>query len=171
MFPAHVLIIRRSKWHYTTSGIITPIGGHLMHEIATYKCDDTRGCVMPFWPPDDEHMCWKHVEAWNKLIEKQKFCASSWLITEIKIREITLVRLQCPYCSYHHLFSSSLFSSINIASCCCISFFSKTFILYGLMDEKPPVSFVLPQTFLLDFLPAVSLHPKMQPRCLCCQRY
>jgi len=25
----------------------------------------------------------KHVEAWNKLILKQKFCASIWLITEI----------------------------------------------------------------------------------------
>ena len=23
----------------------------------TYRCDDTRGCVMQFWPPDDEHMC------------------------------------------------------------------------------------------------------------------
>jgi len=32
----------------------------------------TRGCVMQFWPPDDEHMCSKHVEAWNKLIVKQK---------------------------------------------------------------------------------------------------
>ena len=30
-----------------------------------------------------EHMCSKYVEAWNKLIVKQKFCASSWLITEI----------------------------------------------------------------------------------------
>ena len=39
---------------------------------------------MQFWPPDDEHMGSKHVEAWNKLIVKQKFCASSWLITEIK---------------------------------------------------------------------------------------
>jgi len=38
---------------------------------------------MQFWPPDDEHMCSKHVEAWNKLIVKQKFCASSWSITEI----------------------------------------------------------------------------------------
>ena len=27
---------------------------------------------MQFWPPDDEHMCSKHVEAWNKLIVKQK---------------------------------------------------------------------------------------------------
>ena len=39
MFRAHVLIIRRSKLHYTASGIIKPIGG------------------------DDEHMCSKHVEA------------------------------------------------------------------------------------------------------------
>jgi hypothetical protein len=31
-----------------------------------YRCDDTRGCVMQLWPPDDEHMCSKHVEAWNK---------------------------------------------------------------------------------------------------------
>jgi hypothetical protein len=30
-------------------------------------------------------MCSKHVEACNKLIIKQKFCASSWLITEINI--------------------------------------------------------------------------------------
>ena len=27
MFRAHVLIIRRSKLHYATPGIITPIGG------------------------------------------------------------------------------------------------------------------------------------------------
>jgi len=33
-----------------------------------------------------EHMCSKHVEAWNKLTVKQKFCASSWLITEISIK-------------------------------------------------------------------------------------
>jgi len=38
---------------------------------------------MQFWPTDDEHMCSKHVDAWNKLNVKQKFCASSWLITEI----------------------------------------------------------------------------------------
>jgi len=38
---------------------------------------------MQFWPPGDEHMCLKHVEAWNKLIIKQKFITSSWLITEI----------------------------------------------------------------------------------------
>jgi len=26
----------------------------------TYRCDDTRVCVMQFIPPDDEHMCSKH---------------------------------------------------------------------------------------------------------------
>jgi len=40
MFRAHVLIIRRSKLSYTASGIITPIGGRLVHEKVTYKCDD-----------------------------------------------------------------------------------------------------------------------------------
>jgi len=33
----------------------------------------------------DEHMCSKHVEALNKRIVKQNFCASSWLITEINL--------------------------------------------------------------------------------------
>jgi len=127
MFRAHVLIIRRSKLHYTTSGIITHtstcfehmcsssggqncithtlVSSHLPLHVSstcayyqevkialhslwyhhTCRCDDTRVCVMQFWPPDDEHMCSKHVEAWNKLIVKQKFCASRWLITEINI--------------------------------------------------------------------------------------
>ena len=58
---------------------------HSLWYYHTYRCDDTRGCVMEFWPPDDEHVCSKHVEAWNKLIVKQNFCASSWLITEINV--------------------------------------------------------------------------------------
>jgi len=53
-----------------------------MHGTATYRCGDTRGCIIQFWPPDDEQMCSKHVEAWNKLIVK-KFCASSCLIAKI----------------------------------------------------------------------------------------
>jgi len=48
MFQAQVLIIRRSKLHYTASVIIKPIGGRLVHETATYRCYDTRGCVMQF---------------------------------------------------------------------------------------------------------------------------
>jgi len=33
-----------------------------VHQTATYRCVDTRGCVVQFVPPDDEHMCSKHVE-------------------------------------------------------------------------------------------------------------
>jgi hypothetical protein len=47
-FEHHVLIIRMSKFHYTASGIIKPIGGRLVHKTATYRFDDTRGCVMKF---------------------------------------------------------------------------------------------------------------------------
>jgi hypothetical protein len=43
---------------------------------------------MQFWPPDDEHMCSKRVEAWNILTLKQKFCASGWLITRDKYTEM-----------------------------------------------------------------------------------
>jgi phosphoribulokinase len=32
-FEHHVLIIKRSKLHYTASGIITPIGGRLVHRL------------------------------------------------------------------------------------------------------------------------------------------
>jgi len=33
-----------------------------------------RGCIMQFWPPDDEHICSKHVEAWNKTYCETIFC-------------------------------------------------------------------------------------------------
>ena len=49
-----------------------------VHGTATYRCDDTRDCIVQFCPPDDEHVCSKHVEAWNKRIIK--FSASSCLI-------------------------------------------------------------------------------------------
>jgi len=52
MLRAHVLIIRRSKLHYTASGIVTPIGGRPAYRLrdgtATYRCDVTRGCVIQF---------------------------------------------------------------------------------------------------------------------------
>ena len=63
VFRAHVLIVRRAKLYYTASGIITPIGGRPVHGTATYKCDDTGDCNVQFCPPDDEHMCSKHIEA------------------------------------------------------------------------------------------------------------
>ena len=57
-----MLIVRREKLYYIVSGIITPVGGSV-HGKATYRCDDTRDCIIQFFPPDDEHMCSKYVEA------------------------------------------------------------------------------------------------------------
>ena len=45
-----------------------------MYETATYRCDNTKGYVIQFWRPDDEHMCSKHVEAWNKLTVNKNLC-------------------------------------------------------------------------------------------------
>ena len=53
--------------YYTASGIITLVGGRPVcrlkevfsqpvHGTATYKCDDTRCCIIHFRPPDDEHV-------------------------------------------------------------------------------------------------------------------
>ena len=71
--PATSRFVAQHLNHCATADLSQPV-----HRTATYKCDDTRGCTVQFWPPDDEHMCSKHVEAWNKLIIK--FSASSWLI-------------------------------------------------------------------------------------------
>jgi len=81
-FKHYVLIIRRSKLYCTASGIVTPIGGRPVHRLREdcsplstgapdghLQCDDTRCCIIQFWPPDDE----QHVEAYNKLIIKQEF--------------------------------------------------------------------------------------------------
>jgi len=50
-----------SLWYHHTEtsewSKITKITTHV------FQYDDTRGCVMQFRPPDDEHMCSKHVEA------------------------------------------------------------------------------------------------------------
>jgi hypothetical protein len=86
-----------------------------VHGTATYKCGDSRCCIIQFWPPD-EHMYSKHVEEWNKLITK--FSASSWLILryilDISVQplagfknsfalEIRLLRLQL-FTNSHFLF-------------------------------------------------------------------
>jgi hypothetical protein len=53
-----VLIIRRSKMYYTASDIITLCrwpSGAPVNGTATYRCDDTRCCIIQFLPRDDEH--------------------------------------------------------------------------------------------------------------------
>jgi len=48
-----VLFIRRSVLYYTVSGIITLVGGRLVHKLreegtTTYRCDDIRRCMIQF---------------------------------------------------------------------------------------------------------------------------
>jgi hypothetical protein len=67
-----VKIVLHSIWYHHTyrwpSGaqVEGRVLSQTVHRTATYRCDDTRCCVMQFWPPDDEHVCSEHVEALNK---------------------------------------------------------------------------------------------------------
>ena len=84
--------LKATRWSFRSGyeKVLEVAGRMLLSRGATYRCDDTRGCVMQFWPPDDEGMCSKHVEAWNKTNCKTKFCTSSWLNTEINILRCTV---------------------------------------------------------------------------------
>ena len=81
-------LVLYSLWYHHTYR--WPSHAQSVHRMATYTCDDTRDCIIQFCPLDDEHMCPKHVEAWNKLIIK--FSASSWLILRCKVVKQTSVR-------------------------------------------------------------------------------
>jgi len=83
----------------------------------TYRCDDTRCCIIQCWPPDDEHMCSKHIEAWNKLIVKQKFCSSSWLFTEINILRCTVSKTSKYFIGISRHYNKCLTFSITSQNC------------------------------------------------------
>ena len=55
-FEHHVLIFRTSKFYYTACGIIITIGVRPMYGTATYRCDETRCCIIQFWAPDNEQI-------------------------------------------------------------------------------------------------------------------
>jgi len=61
MFRAHVLIIRRSTLHYTASGIITPIGGRLVHGLR----EDCRAATCA---PDGHLQVWWHQRLCNAIL-------------------------------------------------------------------------------------------------------
>ena len=78
-----MLTIRRSKLYYTASGIITlcrwPSRAQVerwpVHGTATYRWDDTRGCIIQFWPPDDEHIV---LESYRGMLIKIQPDATVW---------------------------------------------------------------------------------------------
>ena len=95
------------KLCYTVSGIIT---------LKQVNCLKLLKYFSNFCPPDDEHMCSKHVEAWNKLIII--FSASSWFILRNKkhyfccvilpfqinhqFRRKSIARLSCQCAQYKY---------------------------------------------------------------------
>jgi len=56
----------------------------------TYRCDDTRGCVMQFLPPDDGTRVLETCRGMKQNLLWNKFCASSWLNTAINILRCTV---------------------------------------------------------------------------------
>jgi len=107
MFRAHVLIIRRSKLHYTASGIITPIGGRLVHvwsHLSQYLTNFMHKICFTISFISCLYMFRAHVLIIRKsklhytasgIItpiggRTYKFCASSWLNTEINILRCTV---------------------------------------------------------------------------------
>ena len=103
----------------------------------TYRCDGTRVCMIQFWPPDDEHLCSKHVEAWNKLIiifSASSFLPGSWFLQlNIKINIEALNKLILK----QNCTSSCLNTKINIRQKVCNK--SVTIIYYAVL--KVPFSF------------------------------
>ena len=68
-FEHYVLIIRRSKFYYIASGIITPVGGRpvqrLRQPLSTCVSDGhlqsvmMTCCIIQFSPSDDEHIAFE----------------------------------------------------------------------------------------------------------------
>ena len=58
-FEHYVLIVRRSKLYYTTSGIITPIGGRPVHRLR----EDSEVLYYNFGLLTISTLCSKHVQA------------------------------------------------------------------------------------------------------------
>ena len=92
-----------------------------------------------------EHMCSKHVEAWNKLIVKQKFCASSWLITEINILRCTVSKTSKIYI-------------FLIESCVCVCVFVCGGVFIKFMSVKI-TGYHLPNPCKLFHLKALLVQP------------
>jgi hypothetical protein len=51
------------EWRRLHNEEINELYASPVNGTATYRCDDTIGCIVQFWPPDDKHVCSKHVEA------------------------------------------------------------------------------------------------------------
>jgi len=87
-----------------------------------------------------EHTCSKHVQAWNKLIVKQKFCASR-LITEINILRCTVSKTiniqRCTVSKTINIQRCTVSKTINIQRCM-VSKTLKAFVCFFLFSLRQP---------------------------------
>ena len=78
-------IVLYSIWYHHTCR--WPSRAHVhsqpAHRTATYRCDDTRCCIIQFWPPDDERIVLETCRGIPYTYYKTRFCALSWLITKL----------------------------------------------------------------------------------------
>ena len=138
MFRAHVLIIRRSKLHYTACSVWWY--QRLCNAILTswWWAHVLETCLLLL--PQLYNSLWvlacsiiplhgflscaysKHVEAWNKLIVKQKCCVSSWLITQINILRRTVSKTsKCCVSIWLITEINILRRTVSKTSKCCVS--------------------------------------------------
>jgi hypothetical protein len=57
------IVLYNLWYHHTYKWPSRAVLSQPVHRTVTYRCDDTRDCKIQVCPPDDEHMCSKHVEA------------------------------------------------------------------------------------------------------------
>ena len=72
-----------------------------VHRPATYRCDDTRCCLIQFWPPDDDHIVLETCRGIQQTYYKTRVCTLSWLITTIsrKVAHAVVVEGTLKMCS------------------------------------------------------------------------
>jgi len=115
----------------------------------------TYRCVMQFWPPDEEHTCSKHAEAWNKLIVKKNLCiklVNYWgkkkvstivTLTTTKREHCSIKRCFyfindgiCFRCKQPASFSSPLYLYLSISTYLVKSSLSVNIILWNLFSSR-----------------------------------
>jgi len=111
----------------------------------TYRCDDTRGCVMQFWPPDDEHMVLETCRGMKKTYFKTKILCiklvNYWDKCRSNLTQICSNYLRICWCMVNSLYKAVICSQ---TVCKKMKFFvqcSLWFVLPVLRRRVTPVAY------------------------------
>ena len=108
MYRAHVLIIRRSKLHYTASGIITPTGGRLVryscHKLVTFGLKTSSKPARAIYPIPWDTRNWVaqyeqlHTKGWRRkwLVITSDTCVICHLWTQRREHRHVVLAPLCP---------------------------------------------------------------------------